>query len=185
MKHIKLFEALFSKNEIEILTEDAVKMIDLNVLENLTDYFLDDKFWSEKTHQDEECEYQMGSIGVDAWFFNEKNMQLEGNIMNYQNGKIIPWHYLHTKKTANSSVAYRVSIELNDRYKSLPDEVLNKLKTSISRIERIENLKFIALMIRNYNWDKYKAQYLFSKNLDDFKDYDGDVVSFGLLFKKV
>ena len=40
-------------------------------------------------------------------------------------------------------------------------------------------------MIRNYNWDKYKAQYLFSKNLDDFKDYDGDVVSFGLLFKKV
>ena len=72
MKYLKVFDSLFSKNKVKVLTEDAAKMLDLNVLENLTDYFLYDEFWSEKTYQGGEGEYQMGSIGFDTWFFDEK-----------------------------------------------------------------------------------------------------------------
>lgn len=185
MRYIKLFESFFNKNKTQIPTEEALRMLDINVFENLSDYFLEDEFWSKKVYTIDDQNYEMGECGIDAWFFNEKNGQLNGHIANFEFGGIIPWPHNFTDKDKDSIIGYRVWIELNDRYQKIPDQILNRIQVNINRIEKNEKLKFFMLMIRNYNWDKYKTQYLFSKNLEDFKKYEGDVVSFGLFFKKI
>lgn len=170
----------FKKRIEEVDTDEAIKLINISEAKSLLYYFQDLEYAETRTYKGEDGDQFMGKVAIDFWFCDSRTGSLEGNIGSLGKSRVKPWSYLKTK--FGDKTGYRVWIELNKRYKSLPDNIFEDIKSKINTIESNENFNFFSLQIRNYNWDKYKTSHLFTKNLEWFKKYDGDIVSFGLIF---
>lgn len=170
MKH------LFSpwNKKMQYPTEEAVKKIDIESAKDLLEYFQDCDFAEEKRYSYEDdgetVSDSMGSVGLNFWFC-DKNGGLLGNIGNLVAGKIEPWFYTYTETAEGAVVGYRVWIQASDRHPDrIPDEVINELRQRIKLVESSLNFDFYSLQIKNYNWDKYKASDIYSRNLRTLKN---------------
>lgn len=181
MKH------LFSpwNKKIDVPTQEAVSKIDIESAKDLLEYFLDLDYADSKLYSYEEDGQEVvdsiGAIGLDFWFCGQKG-ELLGNIGILEDGRIKPWYYRNTESSDNSVIGYRVFIQCNERYEKIPDEIVNDLRNKIKLITSSLNFDFYSLQITNYNWDKYKSNYLFSRDFEDIQKYDGDFLSCGLIF---